>query len=428
MINVRRSVFDALVTMEQNNSYSNIVLDSAVSKMDSRDRAFFTVLFYGVIAKKIQLSYILTQYSTKPFNKLSINVRVALMLGLYQIMYVNSVPASAAVNESVNIIKSVGESSASGFVNGILRSIDRMKAKYDEPKDKQLALSIKYSVPMSLISLWRKSYGHEKTMEILENLDTVPALFLTVNTTKIKPDLFLENLIKTGVDATLCTNFGGKEIKNCVKVRNSGDVTRLYGFDEGLFHVQDISSVLCANSMPVSKNMRILDVCSAPGGKAFTICENMSDTGEIVACDIHKHRVKLINDGAKRLGLQSIKASVQDALVYNENLGMFDAVLCDALCSGFGIIRRKPEIRYKDIKECEKIVQIQKDIAENCLKYLKKGGTMLYSTCTLNPQENENVVEYLRDKYNNLKLLEMHTILPSDMGNDGFFYTVFKYE
>ena len=428
MINVRRRVFDALVTMEENDSYSNIVLDSIVEGMDSRDRSFATVLFYGIISKKIQLAYILNQYIEKPFNKLSVNVRTALMLGLYQIMYVNSVPSSAAVNESVNIIKAVGEAKASGFVNGVLRTIDRMKCKYDEPKDRQMAMSIKYSVPMPLISLWRKSYGHERTVEILENLDTEPSLFLAVNTTKISTKNLCEKLVDTGVKANICESLAGNKIDNCIKVTNSGDITRLYGFNEGLFHIQDISSILCANSLPVRENMRVLDICSAPGGKAFTICENMNDKGEIIACDLYPQRVKLISEGAERLGLSSIKPTLNDALKINDSLGKFDAVLCDALCSGFGIIRRKPEIRYKNIKDSEEISQLQKKIAENCLSYLKNGGTMIYSTCTLNPQENDDVVDYLLQNHKDLKLINKQTIFPSSIGNDGFFFAVLRKE
>ncbi len=417
----RALVYKALMSMTENDGYSTIVLDNMLknSELTRIERSFTSALFYGVITRDMTLEYIISKYSKTPVKKLNTAVLTLLKCGLYQLKYMDNVPQSAAVNETVELAKSVGEQRAAGFINGILRSFERAGCTYPLPKDKLTATSIEYSVPMPLISLWRKAYGHEKAMEILAGLDSVPPLFIRVNTRKTTTEKLLALLQNEGVTAT-----AHPQIHNCIVLTAHGGVTKLASFRNGLFHVQDGSSQLCATACGVKDGMRILDICSAPGGKSFTLAQ-LADNCEVLSCDLYEHRLELVREGATRLGLDNIKTLCNDATIYNPDLGVFDIILCDVVCSGFGIIRRKPEIKYKSLKTLDELPILQYNILINATKHLKKGGHLVYSTCTLNPVENEQVVErFLKENENFSLETAPTTIFPTVGGTDGFFYAV----
>ena len=414
----------ALMTMWEDNGYSTIVLDNMLKQENllPQDRSFCSAIFYGVISRNITLEYIIKEYSKIDFNKLSPNVVALLKCGIYQMKYMDNVPVSAAVNETVELARKVKEEKSTGFINGVLRSFERGGMTYKIPKDKLTATSIAYSVPMPLIQLWRKAYGQDKTMEILEGLDTVPPVFVRVNTTKITQDKLMEMLLEETITAEPYDS-----IDNCIKLSGHGGIARIKSFRKGFYHVQDGASQRCAAATMAGENMRVLDVCGAPGGKSFTMSEMMGNTGEIVCCDLYQQRLSMVTEGAKRLGLTNIKTICQDATIQNPSLGEFDVVLCDVVCSGFGIIRRKPEIKYKPLETLDGITDVQYNILEVSSTYLKQDGCLIYSTCTLNPCENEEVVDkFLANHPDFILAKPMETRFPQVGGTDGFFHAVIK--
>ena len=253
----------------------------------------------------------------------------------------------------------------------------------------------------------------------MEGCQTPAPLFIRVNTCKTTAAALQARLVEDGITAEETT------VEHALRLIDAGDVTRLEAFREGLFHVQDLSSQKCAAALGVQAGHRVLDVCSAPGGKSFTLAEMMDDTGSLLAMDLYPNRLRLVEDGAARLGLHCIKTQARDAQIYDNSLGVFDRILCDVVCSGYGVIRRKPEIRYKDPVEAAALPQMQLAILTASSRSLSCGGRLVYSTCTLNPAENEGVVErFLRENTDYALCGEPVTCLPEQNGGDGFFYAV----
>lgn len=276
-------------------------------------------------------------------------------------------------------------------------------------------------MPKALITLWRQGYGEETTRAILEGCQSPAPLFIRVNSQKTTAEALITQLAEQSIPAEKTP------VENALRLEGAGDVTRLAAFREGLFHVQDLSSQRCAAALAVRPGHRVLDVCSAPGGKTFTLAERMEDTGSLLAMDLYPHRLKLVEDGAARLGLRCIQTKANDAQIYDKSLGVFDRILCDVVCSGYGVIRRKPEIRYKDPAEGVALPQTQLAILTTSARYLAPGGRLVYSTCTLNPAENEGVVNAFLREHRELALCgEPVTCLPEQTGGDGFFYAVLE--
>lgn len=436
MANTRTLAVKALLRVNEG-GFSNIVLDALLSgaQLEHRDRAFVSALFYGVLERRITLDKIIKKYSAKPLESLEPAVLECLRIGFYQLIYMNSVPDMAAANETVEAVKQLGFGKASGFVNGILRSFIRDGKRFDFSRlDKIGRFSAEYSAPIWLCKKWCSEYGDEKTEAALRaSLGSVP-IFARVNTVKINPEELLSTLAEENVTAVLIDGIEGAVRINSVAPQS----TRAY--KKGLFHVQDISSQLCAKAVGAQKGERVLDVCSAPGGKTFTVAQLMENEGEIVACDLHPKRAGLVKNGAERLGLDIVKAKANDATVYNESMGLFDRVLCDVPCSGLGVIRRKPEIRFKDPAEISALPKIQYKIASATAKYLKDGGTMIYSTCTLSKEENEQVVKRLIEEDGLVPCelpeeLEKYskdgysvTLMPGEINSDGFYFAKLRKE
>lgn len=436
MANTRTLAAKALLRVNEG-GFSNIVLDALLSgaQLEHRDKAFVSALFYGVLERRITLDKILKKYSKTPLEELEPAVLECLRIGFYQLIYMNSVPDMAAANETVEAVKQLGFAKASGFVNGIMRAFIRNGKQFDFSRmDKIGRLSAEYSAPIWLCKKWCSEYGNEKTETALrESLGSVP-IYARVNTLKTNAEELLSMLEEENVKAVLV-----EEVPDAVRIYSAApQSTKAY--KKGLFHVQDISSQLCAKAVGAQKGELVLDVCSAPGGKTFTVAQLMENEGEIVACDLHVKRVGLIKNGAERLGLNIVSARTNDATVFNELMGTFDRILCDVPCSGLGVIRRKPEIRFKDPAEIAALPKIQYKIASTSAKYLAEGGTMIYSTCTLSKEENEQVVKKLIEE-DGLVPAELPeelkkyskdgysvTLMPGEINSDGFYFAKLRKE
>ena len=432
MQNPRQSAYEALLKIEKKGAYSNIALDFLLSEtdFDSRDRAFVSNLVYGVIERKITLDYQIELYLSKPIKKLKKDVLTVLRLGAYQILFMDKVPSSAAVNESVNIAKKNGLSYASGLVNAVLRKIDKNGLKLPSKEDYTLYLSVMYSCPEWLINKWIKEYGKEDTAGILGSSVSVLKNYIKVNNTLTSVNNLIAELKKEGVDAF------ETQYPDCLEIHLGGkSVESLESFKNGLFHVQDAACQLCAKALNAKPGDRVFDLCAAPGGKTYTVAEEMNNDGEVLSFDIHEHRVKLIASGAVRLKLTCINAKKGDATRFYDELGKADAVLCDVPCSGFGIIGRKPEIKYKNPDEIKQLPALQLQILKNGAGYVKPGGRLVYSTCTLSHSENEKVCKRFLESTDEFTVVspfgsingdDFLTLMPHKNNTDGFFIACFE--
>ena len=389
MKSARMIVCELLEKLEKS-TYSNLALDVVLqcSDVSARDKAFISRLFYGVIERKATLDYIISLYSSKPIQKLDAVILETLRMGIYQLLYMDSVPDNAAVNEAVELVKQLGKKSAAPFVNAVLRSFIRDDKKFALPKDRIQKFCVEYSCSADLAKKLIDQYGEDKASVFLKRSLEPHKLYLRVNNTKTDCDSLVADFFKNGVTVKKCTL-----LDNCLEAEPFGSVENNELFKKGYYHVQDLSSQLCCAALEPKKGEKILDICSAPGGKAFTVTEMAGDECELYACELHDKRVKLIRNGAERLELKSIKALQNDAKVYNESFPKFDKILCDVPCSGMGVIRSKPEIKYADLKKFEGLPKIQYDILNTASKYLKVGGELVYSTCTVLKEENELVID-----------------------------------
>lgn len=445
----RQVTAELLLQMEERDSYSNLALDAQLKRnaLSPQDSAFASALFYGVLERQITLDACIAAHSSQPVKKLSPPVRTSLRIAIYQLLYMDRVPDSAAVNESVELIKKLRQAKASGFVNGVLRSFLRANKTIPLPKSPlSKTLSVEFSCPEPLVKLWLDSYGEVATRRILEDSVSIPPVYIRVNTHLTDADTLIEALSKHGISAAR-----DEHLTDCLVISGTGaphnvgntDILgvlpkakhphKLPEFAQGLFHIQDKSSQLCALALNASPDMRVLDACSAPGGKTFTLAQHMKNSGEIVACDLHSHRLEPLIRRAGEMQLTNIKTKAADMSVFDESLGLFDRVLCDAPCSGFGVIRRKPEIKYKKLEEIENLPAIQYKILENTSQYCKVGGLLIYSTCTLNSAENEDVVQRFLDAHSEFEPAPLPEILGgksqrtliSELSADGFFMAAF---
>ncbi|MBR2042934.1 MAG: 16S rRNA (cytosine(967)-C(5))-methyltransferase RsmB [Clostridia bacterium] len=415
MANARKIAVDALIRVELDGAYSNLILGQLLSKSSAskEDKSLASAIFYGVLDRIITLDFYINKLSKIPSKKLQPYTRQVLRSAIYQIYYMDRVPNSAAVNEAVKLIKKSNENRNSGYVNAVLRNAADSVIPLPTGSD-LFSLSVRYSCPQWILKDLVNDYGAQRAEEFLKAFLLPSRVNLRVNTLKISTDDLINKLSEQGVSSEKT------DIDNCIELLSGIDFADNSLFADGFFHVQDLSSQQCAHSLSAIKGERILDLCAAPGGKSFTVAEIMEDSGEIISCDLYESRVSLITKGAERLGIKSISAKVNDATVYNKDLGLFDAVLCDVPCSGFGVIRRKPEIKYKPADDFSSLEAVQKSIIETSSKYVKKGGRMLYSTCTIRKAENEAIVNWFLDNNRDFSCEFMHTFYPSE-NNDGFF-------
>lgn len=407
MKTARQTAFEALKKIVSDSGFSNLVINNALRNTDlnQRDKAFVSALVYGVVERAFTLDYIIEKNSTKPIFKLDIPILTILRMGVYQIYFMRTVTDSAAVDESVKLAKYAGLYRASGFVNAVLRSCIR-NFDFDKAmssiKDRNEYLSIKYSCPLWLVDMWTNDMGEEKTEAFLQRSVGKPPVFARVNTLKTDTEELVAVLNSENIKAEPDSLFG------CIVLDSFADYENCNAFKNGMFHIQDKSSQLCVKYAGIKPGDTVIDVCSAPGGKAFTAAQYLNGRGRLLAFDLHENRVRLIQSGADRLGINLISCGCRDASKFDSTIPKADVVLCDVVCSGFGIIRRKPEIKYKKQEDILRLPDIQYNILLNSSRYVKKGGTLIYSTCTVNNKENREVVRRFLDTSDNFE-----TVLPT---------------
>lgn len=437
MKSARQVAFEALLKIHRDGAYSNLVVDSLLkenSDLDERDKAFVCNLVYGTLDRRILIDYNLGLYLNQPVKKLKPELHTILRMGTYQLLFMDKVPSRAAVNESVNLAKVNKSSFAASLVNAVLRRVSDNGVRLPEGGENDPSyLAVKYSCPEWIISLWIDAYGTENAIALAEKALEAAPIVIRVNTTKTTADELIWKLAEEGV---VCEK--SDKIPDALIVSNTGSVEELEAYKEGLFHAQDIASQYCCAALDAQPGETVFDLCSAPGGKTFTMAERMNNTGVVRAFDVYQSRVELIRNGAQRLGLDNVYSYLSDAAIFNENYGMADRVLCDVPCSGLGIIRRKPEIRFKNQNEINSLPEIQYRILCNATKYLKDGGRLVYSTCTLNPKENSEVCDRFLEEhpeFTAVKVLEdlprfsgeekYLTLMPHIHSTDGFFIAAF---
>ena len=435
MGNARKLVVRLLSKMDSNQSYSNILLSDALKRSDlsEQDKKFASALFYGVIERKLTLDEIINDLSDSKNKKIGIDVRNVLRIGIYQLLYMDSVPDNAAVDECVKIAKNSRNTAVSGFVNALLREFIRKDKALPKRKERTEQLSMEYSCPVWLVKKWMSEYGEAVCLDMLKTSIGLAPTTVRINT--------VFSPIRDTLDMLSDANIRFEKqniLADCFNVYLSGSIENSLAYKNGRLHVQDLASQFCAAALDAQENDTVLDMCSAPGGKAFTIAEIMKNKGRVLAFDLHMNRVKLIGSGAKRLGLSCITAGTNDAKSFNDSLPSADRVLCDVPCSGLGVIRRKPEIKYKEPADFERLPEIQYDILETSSKYVKTGGVLVYSTCTLSRAENDDVVDrFLKQnsEFDSCELGESFgedrhksriTLTPAKYGSDGFFIAKFK--
>lgn len=436
----RETALRILYDINQKGAYSNISINKYLDKNDLRDidRGFITELVYGTVKWKLSLDWVIQQFSRVKFKKISPWILNIMRLGAYQLLYMDRVPASAACNESVKLAKKYGHRASSGFVNGVLRSINRSRGdiKYpDKNKEYVKYLSIKYSHPEWMVRKFLDLYGEEFTESLLKSNNEIPDFTVRVNTLKICRDELIKALNQEGMQAVY-----GRYVEEAVIIENPRPLSEMEAFKKGYLQVQDESSMIVAKILDPSPGEYIVDVCSAPGGKATHIAQIMKNQGTVIARDIHEHKIKLISDSAERLGISIIKAELFDAREIDSRLiEKADRVLVDAPCTGLGIIRRKPDIKWaKNIVDTKEITRLQEEILKASSKYVKPGGVLVYSTCTILPEENEHIINKFIDSDSSFQLedvslsltkslLKSHTkegylkLFPNKDNTDGFF-------
>ncbi len=422
----RQVALEALLRVEQG-GYSNLVLDHALAsaRLGSLDAAFATQLFYGVLERQITLDALLGRFSKTPVQFLSPIARMSLRMGLYQIHYMDKVPAPAAVNETVNLVKYSREGRAAGYVNGVLRAVLRCESPVALPEglSARERLALELAAPAWLLEHLCGSYGEETAVSMLDASFGRPPLQIRVNTLRLSPGELCRRLEQQGITAAPVEACPGAVTLE----KGVGSLERWDVFKEGFFHVQDLASQYCCMALAPRPGERLLDCCAAPGGKSFTLAEHMEDQGELIAMDLYESKARLIRDGARRLGLNCIGVVSADASDPQLDLGDFDKILCDVPCSGLGIIRRKPEIRYKNVAILDNLTEMQYRILCNNAIRLRPGGRLVYSTCTLNPAENEKIVERFLAEHPDFMPVEILPQLARRAGEAAHHITLFPH-
>ncbi len=429
--NARKIALDILVDVESSKSYSNIKINKAIKefKLVGPEKNFVLKLVYGVLENKILLDYYIRKMSSVRLKKIDHRILNILRLSVFQILFLDKIPESAAVNEAVNMTKKINIKTT-GFVNGILRNFIREKDSIklpDRKKEKALYYSVKYSYPEWIIERWLKEYDESFLEKLLIANNETPALTLRVNTLKTDRPTLIKILENEGLKVSESSLV---EEAIIVEDISNSHINELESYKKGLFIVQDEGSMLVSKRLVLKPGMKVIDVCSAPGGKTTHIAQLMNNEGEIIAFDIHAHKIDRINENATRLGIDIISARQQDAAITNESLiNSADCVLVDAPCTGFGIIRRKPEIKFNRIEEdIDTLATLQYSILKTSSQYVKADGILLYSTCSIDKAEDEDVITQFLEEHSNFELIEngMEKLFPHIDGTDGFFIAKMK--
>ncbi len=426
-MNVRDLVYKSLLSIEQEAKYSNLELSASITQhgLEGRDKSFYTALLYGVTERKVTLDYWIEAFTKKKISRLDLSVVILLRMGIYQIVFMDKVPDRAAVSETVTLGRRYA-SRALPFLNGVLRSVCREKEHlpYPDPvKDRLSYLSVYYSVPRPICEIWQRDYPN-RIEDLLKSMSEIPPITLRVNTLKTTPDALRAEY----PDLRPCTYSPfGLTCDNPIPMSDFAPLA------DGRCFVQDEASQIACMALDPQADELILDVCAAPGGKSLSAAIYTSDTADILSMDVHESKLSLIRSAAERLSIQNIRVIPHDSTQpINEYLGKVDRVICDVPCSGLGVLAKKSDLRNNSQKTLDKLPEIQYNILVSSGGYLKSGGILIYSTCTLNKKENEDVVSRFIMNHPDYELVPfcvgsltadngMLTLFPGIHHTDGFF-------
>ncbi|GIP25286.1 ribosomal RNA small subunit methyltransferase B [Paenibacillus sp. J23TS9] len=438
-MSARELAMEVLTQVEQNKAYSNLQLNSALQRasLSKEDTGLATELVYGTVSRLNTLDYFLERFVAKGVKKLQPWVRNLLRLSLYQMMYLDRIPPHAVVNEAVNLAKHRGHQGISGMVNGVLRNLLRNREDLVIPEGLSTAerIALEHSHPQWLVERWISQYGETTAEAICRANNEPPSVSVRVNITMISREEMLAEMKEAGLEAT-----PSSLSPEGILVHSGGNMALSGWYRDGQISVQDESSMLVAGAVRPAPGMKVLDCCAAPGGKTAHMAELMHDQGEIIANDLHEHKRKLIGEQAERLGLDSIHTVTGNALelVQRYPAGSFDRILLDAPCSGLGVIRRKPDLKWtKTAEDIGEIASLQLELLDSVSSLLRVGGILVYSTCTIDPEENEGTVQHFLETHPGFGVPEnsgeewskLHSatggagvqILPQDYHSDGFY-------
>lgn len=430
----REGALKALAAYRRSGAWSDRYLSNLIEKegLDRREAALAAAICYGVLQNRALLDFYLSCYSSVKLSKIEPMVLDILRLSAYQILFLSKVPGSAAVNEGVKLTKKAANPKAAGFVNAVLRKIAENTGQLPEipQKDFDAYLAVKYSHPIELVRELLGRLDAQECEKVLAANNQQPAVTVQVNTLKTTAEELMQSLEKDKAEAAV-----HPWLPNCVEMRGAGAMENLEAFQNGGFFVQDAAARLAVMAAGIRPEMHVLDACAAPGGKSFAAALAMENQGRILSCDIHEKKLRLIQNGAQRLGISIIETEAADArLPVKSHCSWADAVIADVPCSGMGIIRKKPEIRYKNIENLAGLPEIQLAILKNLAEYVRPGGVLLYSTCTIRKCENEDVVSRFVELDNRFQPERFFlpgpigevkegkiTLYPHMYGTDGFF-------
>ena len=403
-MNVREVVLDILLELSRQNEYSNILIAAALEKhdnLDGKEKAFIKRVSEGTIERRIQIDYILEQFSKVPVKKMKPFIRELMRMSCYQIFFMENIPDAAVCNEAVKLAKKRKFQSLQGYVNGVLRAIIRSKDQIVYP-DRQTAyqeyLSVCCSMPLWLTEHFSHAYGDEQCEMILQSFLQRGAVSIRLRESldEDERERFIEAWRKEGVEVRK-----SPYLPYAVEVQKADGIRSLLGYAEGAFAVQDVSSMLVVEAAGIKTGDTVVDVCAAPGGKALHAAEKLAGTGQVIACDVTPYKVRKIEENRDRLNMTNVSVRVRDARTEDgELVGRADVLIADVPCSGLGVIGKKQDIKYRVTPESmQEVTSLQKEIIENVTRYLKPDGTMMYSTCTMNPAENEEMVRWICDRF-----------------------------
>ncbi|MCR5667901.1 MAG: 16S rRNA (cytosine(967)-C(5))-methyltransferase RsmB [Lachnospiraceae bacterium] len=419
-VNLRNIVLDILLEVLENKNYSHIVLSQVLEKhqyLSKQERSFISRLSRGTIERCMEMDRIINTYSKTKVRKMKPEIRNILRMSVYQLKYMDAVPASAVCNEAVKLTNKRSVPQLKGFVNGVLRSIAR------EEKKVSFRISEKYSMPEWIVEDFTERFGEEKTEEILAAFLNAHDTTIRTNTAVVSPEELRAHLEAEGVTVKPV-----KELSYAFQISDYDHLSSLKAFQDGEFYIQDLSSMMVAERAGVEANQEVLDVCAAPGGKSLHVAELLKGTGSVRSRDLTEMKVDLIRENIERSNMKNMVAEVWDARKLDEKLmEKEDIVIADLPCSGLGIIGKKPDIKYRITREDQESLQaLQREILSTVHQYVKPGGTLVFSTCTICKLENEDNVEWFQEQFKDFTLESMEQILPGKDYMDGFFISVFK--
>ncbi len=420
IMTAREIALKALYNIETKETFTNAALkDALTADLSANDRGLVTEIIYGVIQNKTAIDYIISRYSKIKIKKMTPWVLNILRMGVFQIYYMDKIPHSAACNESVKLANKYSHRAGSGFVNGVLRSFAREAENFEFPVsgDAVKDLSVRFSYPEWMTEKLVSEYGKERCEALFEENSKAHGVFLRANTLKTNAEQLKDYLENQGIQ---CEN---TDVPQCLRVNGRISVDKSDAYNKGLFSLQNISSQMAVEVLGPQTDEFIIDMCAAPGGKSCAIAEKMKNSGRVVSFDIFEHKVELIKRTAERLGINVIDAKLQDASVVCEDLlGIADRVLADVPCSGLGVIHKKPDVKWnRKPEDIDELCEIQRNILRTAAQYVKVGGVLVYSTCTILPEENRCQIEKFLEENKDFKKISEQQILTSEKGESGFY-------